>query len=136
MRDEERKAIAQRAHDAINHKNVELLDGHPGYWQTRQVFPLLFSAFPDLTSTVEQQTVAGEWVTTRATMRGTHLGAFMGIAPTGKAVEIMHISLDQVAQSQVVEHFSVSDWLRALITFEIVVAPTAITGTTQSQEER
>ena len=131
MREEVRKAIARRAHDAINHKNVELLDGHPGYWQTRQVFPLLFSAFPDLTSTVEQQTVAGEWVTTRATMRGTHLGAFMGIAPTGKAVEIMHLSLDQVAQSQVVEHFSVSDWLRALITFEIVVAPTAITGAAQ-----
>ena len=131
MRDEDRKAIAQRAHDAINQKKVELLDGHPGYWQTRQVFPLLFSAFPDLTSTVEQQTVAGEWVTTRATMRGTHLGAFMGIAPTGKAVEIMHISLDQVAQSQIVEHFSVSDWLRALITFEIVAAPTAITGGVQ-----
>jgi len=132
MPDEDRKAIARRAHDAINHKNVQLLDGHPGYWQTRQVFPLLFSAFPDLTSTVEQQTVAGEWVTTRATMRGTHLGAFMGIAPTGKAVEIMHISLDQVVQSQIVEHFSVSDWLRALITFEIVVASTAITGTAQS----
>ena len=131
MRDEDRKAIARRAHDAINQKNVELLDGHPGYWQTRQVFPLLFTAFPDLTSTVEQQTVAGEWVTTRATMRGTHLGAFMGIAPTGKVVEIMHISLDQVAQSQIVEHFSVSDWLRALITFEIVVAPRAITGAAQ-----
>ncbi len=65
-------------------------------------------------------------------MRGTHLGAFMGIAPTGKAVEIMHISLDQVAQSHVVEHFSVSDWLRALIAFEIVVAPTAIPGDAHS----
>ena len=132
MREEERKAIARRAHDAINHKQVELLDDQPGYWQTRQVFPLLFAAFPDLTSTVEQQTVAGEWVTTRATMRGTHLGAFMGIAPTGNTVEIMHIGLDQVVQGQVVEHFSVSDWLRALITFEVVGAPSAITGTAQS----
>ncbi len=132
MRDEERKAIVRRPHDAINQKKVELLNGQPGYSQTRQVFPLLFTAFPDLTSTVEQQTVDGEWVTTRATMRGTHLGAFMGIAPTGKAVEIMHIGLDQVVQGQVVEHFSVSDWLRALITFEVVGAPSAITGTAQS----
>ncbi len=132
MRDEERKAIVRRVHDAINQKQVELLDGQPGYWQTRQVFPLLFTAFPDLTSTVEQQTVDGEWVTTRATMRGTHLGAFMGITPTGKAVEIMHIGLDQVVQGQVVEHFSVSDWLRALITFDVVGAPSAITGTGQS----
>ena len=53
MPDEERKALARRAHDAINQKKVELLDGQPGYWQTRQVFPLLFTAFPDLTSTVE-----------------------------------------------------------------------------------
>ena len=127
MRDEDRKAIARRAHDAMNQKNAELLDGHPGYWQTRQVFPLLFSAFPDLTSTVEQQTVAGEWVTTRATIRGTHLGPFMGVAATGKAVEIMHIALDQVVHGQVVEHFSVSDWLRALITFEVVAAPAAVT---------
>ena len=131
MRDEERKAIVRRVHDAINQQKVELLDGQPGYWQTRQVFPLLFTAFPDLTSTVEQQTVDGEWVTTRATMRGTHLGAFMGIAPTGKVVELMHIGLTQVVQGQVVEHFSVSDWLRALISFEVVGAPSAITDTAQ-----
>lgn len=131
MLEEERKATARRAHDAMNQKNAELLDGHPGYWQTRQVFPMLFSAFPDVTSTVEQQTVAGEWVTTRATIRGTHLGTFMDVAPTGKAVEIMHIALDQVVHGQVIEHFSVSDWLRALITFEVVGAATAVTGTKQ-----
>ena len=113
MLDEERKAIARQAHDAMNQKNAGLLDGHPGYWQTRQVFPLLFSAFPDVTSTVEQQTVAGEWVTTRATIRGTHLGAFMGLAPTGKAVEIMHIALDQVVHGQVVE------WRNSLLSDKI-----------------
>jgi predicted ester cyclase len=132
MHDEELKAIVRRAHEAINQKEVELLDGQPAYWQTQQVFPMLFNAFPDLTSTVEQQTVDGEWVTTRATMRGTHLGAFMGVEPTGKAMEIMHIGLDQVVQGQVVEHFGVSDWLRALITFEVVSAPSALTGTAQS----
>ena len=43
----------------------------------------------------------------------------MGVAPTGKAIEIMNISLDQVEEGKVVEHFGVSDWLRALIVFEI-----------------
>jgi SnoaL-like polyketide cyclase len=94
-------------------------------FQTRQVFPLLFTSFPDVSSTIEQQTVEGTWVTTRTTLRGTHLGAFMGVAPTGKAIEIMHISLDQVEEGKVVEHFGVSDWLRALIAFEIVAAPAA-----------
>ncbi len=109
MLPEERLAIARRAHDAINQRNLALLDDHPGYWQTQQFFPLLFTSFPDLSSTIEQQTVEGEWVTTRITLRGTHLGAFMGRAPTGKAIEIMHISLDQVTQGRVVEHFAVSD---------------------------
>ena len=129
MLPEERKAIARLAHEAINQRNLTLLDDHPGYWQTRQIFPLLFQAFPDVSSTIEQQTVEGEWVTTRTTLRGTHLGAFMGVAPTGKAIEIMHISLDQVEEGKVVEHFGVSDWLRALIAFEVLAAPAPITST-------
>ena len=129
MLPEERKAIARRADEAINQKNLTPLDDHPGYWQTRQIFPLLFQAFPDVSSTIEQQTVEGEWVTTHTTLRGTHLGAFMGVAPTGKAIEIMHISLDQVEEGKVVEHFGVSDWLRALIAFEVLAAPAPITST-------
>ncbi len=46
----------------------------------------------------------------------------------GKAIEIMNISLDQVEEGKVVEHFGVSDWLRALIVFEIVAAPAAVTS--------
>ncbi len=125
---EERKAIVRLAHEAINRKNLALLEDHPGYWQTRQVFPLIFAAFPDMSSTIEQQTVEGVWVTTRTTLRGTHLGAFMGVAPTGKAIEIMNISLDQVEEGKVVEHFGVADWLRALIAFELVAAPAAVTS--------
>lgn len=125
---EERKAIVRLTHEAINQKDLARLEDHPGYWQTRQVFPLLFAAFPDLSSTIEQQTVEGTWVTTRTTLRGTHLGVFMGVAPTGKAIEIMHISLDQVEEGKVVEHFGVSDWLRALIAFELVAAPSAVTS--------
>ena len=129
MLPEERKAIARRADEAINQRNLALLDNHPGYWQTQQIFPLLFEAFPYVSSTIEQQTVEREWVTTRSTLRGTHLGAFMGVAPTGKAIEIMHISLDQVEEGKVVEHFGVSDWLRALIAFEVLAAPAPITST-------
>jgi predicted ester cyclase len=127
---EERKAVARLVDEAINQKNLALLDHHPGYWQTRQIFPLLFQAFPDVSSTIEQQTVEGAWVTTRSTLRGTHMGAFMGVSPTGKTIEIMHISLDQIVEGKVVEHFGVSDWLRALIAFEIVTAPAPVTSTT------
>jgi predicted ester cyclase len=128
MQTEQRKAIARLAHEAINSKNVALLAGQPGFWQTQQIFPLLFSAYPDLSSTVEQQTVDGEWVTTRITLRGTHRGEFMGVAPTGKSFEIMQISLDQVAGGKVMEHFGVSDWFRALVAFGVVAAPAAVSA--------
>lgn len=127
MLPEERNAIARLAHEAINHRNLTLLDDHPGYRQTWQVFPLLFTSFPDASSSIKQ-TVGGTRVTTHTTLRGTHLGAFMGVAATGKAIEIMNISLDQVEEGKVVEHFGVSDWLRALIVFEIVAALAAVTS--------
>jgi predicted ester cyclase len=125
MNTEERKALARLASETINSKNLALLDGQPGYWETRQIFPLLFAAFPDLTSEVEQQTVDGEWVTTRTTLRGTHLGEFMGVAPTGKRIAILQISLDQVATGQVVEHFGLADWLQALNAFGVLARPAA-----------
>jgi predicted ester cyclase len=128
VQDEARKAVCRCAEKAINQKNVRLLDDHPGYWQTRQVFPLLFAAFPDLSSTIEQQTVDGEWVTTRATLRGTHLGNFMGIAPTGKTVVTMNISLDQVVHGKIVEHFGASDLMSAFVAFGVLTPDAAFAG--------
>jgi predicted ester cyclase len=128
MQSEELKAVCRCAEEAINQKNVRLLEGHPGYWQTRQVFPLLFWAFPDLSSTVEQQTADGEWVTTRATLRGTHLGDFMGIAPTGKTILTINISLDQVVDGRVVEHFGASDLMPLLVALGVLTPNPAFAG--------
>ena len=132
MLPEERKAIARQAHEAINQRNLALLDDHPGYWQTRQIVPLLFASGNDASSIIEQQTVEGEWVTTRTTLRGTHLGEFMGVAPTGKAIEIMNISLDQVAEGRVVEHFGVTDMMRVLVVLGMLPAPAAVTAQRES----
>ena len=110
MLSEERKALARLSFETINSRDLNLLDNHGGYWETRQVFPKLFQAFPDLTAKVEQQTVEGEWVTTRAMLRGTHLGEFLEIAPSGKALSFMHISLDLVREGKVEKHFGVTDW--------------------------
>ena len=125
MLPDERKAAARLVHEAMSTRNLALIEDHPGYGETRRVFPTLFAAFPDLKATVEQQTVEGEWVTTRVTIRGTQRNEFLGVAPTGRAIEIMHISLDQVVAGKVVEHFGVTDWLRALVAFGIVSPPTA-----------
>src|SRR5919112_502855 len=46
------------------------------------------SAFPDITSTVEKQVAEGDMVVTRWMARGTHLGEFMGVAPSGRRIEV------------------------------------------------
>ncbi len=66
--------------------------------------------FPDLHVTVGQQVAEGEWVVTRVTGRGTHLGAWLGIRPTGKVVEITGVNIDRV-----VEHGGVADLLGPLL---------------------
>jgi predicted ester cyclase len=123
MLDDSRKALARLASEAINTKNLALLEEHPGFWQMRQIFPHLFIGFPDVRDTIEQQMSDGEWVTTRSTVRGTHTGPFMGLPPSGKAITMMTISLDQVVDDKIVEHFGVADWASALSTMGLIPPP-------------
>jgi predicted ester cyclase len=75
--------------------------------------------------TVGQQVAEGEWVVTRVTGRGTHLGAWLGMEPTGKAVEITEVNIDRVVDGRIVEHGGVADLLGALLAMGAIrwVAP-------------
>jgi len=58
----------------------------------RTLAPLL-AALPDLQITLEELVAEGETVAGRATFRGTHRGALLGIAPTGTAVAFSSIGV-------------------------------------------
>jgi predicted ester cyclase len=73
------------------------------------------TTFQDLHITVEQQIAEGEWVATRVTARGTHAGAWMGMRPTGKSVEITGVNLDRVVDGRIVEHGGAANMLEALL---------------------
>jgi hypothetical protein len=62
---------------------------------------------------------------TRVTGRGTHLGAWLGLAPTGMAVEIAGVNIDRVVGGLIVEHGGVADLLGALLAMRAIrwVAP-------------
>jgi predicted ester cyclase len=81
--------------------------------------------YPDLHVTVGQQIAEGEWVVTRVTGRGTHLGAWLGLRPTGKAVEISGVNIDRVVDGRIVEHGGVADLLGPLLAMGAIqwVAP-------------
>ena len=52
----------------------------------KQRFTSMYTAFPDLQVTIEDMFAEGDKVMARWTMRGTHKGDLMGLAPTGKQV--------------------------------------------------
>jgi len=71
--------------------------------------------YPDLHLTIEQQIAEGDWVVTRVTARGTHLGTWLGMKPTGKAVEITAVNIDKVVEGRIVEHGGAANLLEALL---------------------
>jgi steroid delta-isomerase-like uncharacterized protein len=78
------------------------------------LFDMFFSAFPDLRADIHDQVAEGDKVTTRKTFRGTHQGPFMGIPPTGNAVEWDVIDIVRVEDGTICEHWNVVDALSLL----------------------
>ena len=70
-----------------------------------------FAAFPDSQWTIEDLIAEGDKVAARATLRGTHRGEFMGIAPTGKHVTMTAIGLCRVEEGKFAEAWLNSDVL-------------------------
>ena len=71
--------------------------------------------YPDLHVAVEQQIAEGEWVVSRITARGTHLGTWLGMRPTGKRVEITGVNIDRVVGGRIVEHGGAANLLGPLL---------------------
>jgi len=60
-------------------------------------------AFPDGKHTILDQIAEGDKVVTRYTWTGTHLGEFMGIAPTGKKVTFSMIDIVRIQNGKIIE---------------------------------
>src|SRR6266542_2859125 len=61
------------------------------------------TAFPDLVETIEELVAEGDFVVERMSFRATHLGEFMGIAPTGKAVSWSAIAIYHLQGGRIAE---------------------------------
>jgi steroid delta-isomerase-like uncharacterized protein len=67
------------------------------------------AAFPNLRYQVEEVIVAGDRVTTRWRATGTHVGTFLGIDPSGRAVTMHGISVFALRDGRIAEVWSVWD---------------------------
>ena len=71
--------------------------------------------YPDLMIQVLQQIAEGEWVVSRITAKGTHMGKWLGIEPTGKILEYTGINIDRVIDGLIVEHGGAANMLGPLM---------------------
>jgi predicted ester cyclase len=129
---EEARNIAAftRFHDAVNAHDAETLartiddfvlpDAEirtplpidaAGPEKLKQVWSLLFAVYPDLHLAVDDMIAAGDKIVVRNTVTGTHLGEFMGSAPTGRSVTYNEIFIFRFIDGRVAETWGVVDVL-------------------------
>lgn len=125
---ERNKAVVTRAEDAWNEGILDeafsyFADGYkdrtpppmPGLPQGKQGLMVLLrafrEAFPDGEVTIDVMIAEGDLVCYHSTARGTHEGEFLGIAPTGRSVEVGAIHIHRVVDGKIVEHWGRSDQL-------------------------
>jgi predicted ester cyclase len=86
-----------------------VLHGYPADLQgiegLRTFHAALWEAFPDAQLTVEDLVVDEDRAALRYRLRGTHGGAYLGVAPTGRAFDVEGITLLRLAGGRVVEEW-------------------------------
>lgn len=125
--------ILRQVFSAFDQNDWTIFDHHPGLHETRQHLPQLYAAFPDLHHTIETELVEGELIGCVATLRGTHRGPFMGIAPTGKPVSFMLLLIDRIVDDKIVEHWAIPDFMSL---FQQIEASFSLTQNISRVEER
>jgi len=96
------------APDCINHEVPPGMNNR-GPESIRQVVMMLRTAFPDLHFTIEELVAEGDTVAARVTLSGTHLGPFMGMAPTGRSVRQAQVHFVRFRDGKGIEHRAVRD---------------------------
>jgi steroid delta-isomerase-like uncharacterized protein len=75
----------------------------------RVLYKRLREAFPDFRPEIHWQTVDSDIVTTYKTYHGTHLGDFLGVAPTGKAIQFETVDAMRVRDGKITDHWGVAN---------------------------
>jgi steroid delta-isomerase-like uncharacterized protein len=93
--------------DEFAHPNVVGNDSHFGtsVESFKEHFKERITAFPDVRIDPIEIVSEGDWVATRWLMTGTHKGEYMGVAATGKRVEVTGMSFDRLEDGRIIEGY-------------------------------
>jgi predicted ester cyclase len=117
MSAEENKAMVRRLLEAINTANMDVVDelfAPELAGQAKQGFTAFRSAFPDWREEIADLVAEEDKVVGRFKCSGTHRGEMMGIAPTGKHMEVDEVYFFRVENGKFVEFWGLEDNLNRM----------------------
>lgn len=99
------------ADDLVEHEELPG-GGSPTREGVQQFFRDQIAAFPDFAMTLQQVVDGGDTVAARVRLTGTHQAEFMGMPPSGRAIDIELIDIMRFGDDGLVhEHWGVADGL-------------------------
>jgi steroid delta-isomerase-like uncharacterized protein len=138
MSTEESKAVARRYyHDVLNNRRLDALDqlavadyaehdpfpgqqdGRPGLMQRVEMLIDAFAPYFEIEDVIAE----GDRVVVRWTHTGTHVGEFLGMAPTGRSFNIAGIDIYRMQDGKLAEHWHVVDQFSLLVQLGVIPAP-------------
>ena len=101
------------SHDAVFHVpgRREPVRGPEGYLE---IIGMMRSGFPDIQWSLEEMIAENDKVAARFIMRGTHQGAFFGVPPTGKKIQVQAMNIYRLKDGKFVEERGQPDLLGLL----------------------
>jgi C-1 hydroxylase len=120
---EENKAVVRKMFEAVNERNLTVLDEvvapdfvdrlhqSRGLEALEQTVAEIYRSFLDFSEKTEDLIAEGDKVWVCLTQTVTHLGDFHGLDPTSKKFTITSVDIFRIANGKIVEGWSVSDQL-------------------------
>jgi serine phosphatase RsbU (regulator of sigma subunit) len=110
--EEENKVLCNRGAEAVSRGDLDAVDeiyAPDNAQKLKESIAEIRRAFPDYHGTNVIQIAEGDLVANRFVYYGTHLGEYMGLAPTGKQVTLEGLSIDRVVDGKIVESWAQFD---------------------------
>ena len=117
--EENKRLVVRLFSEAMNNKNPEVVDEiislsyvnhgfpntNPGIEGFKEIIEQFTKTFPDMHIDQEVVMAENDMVATKGTWKGTHKGDFMGIAATGKEVEVSFMDMWKFKDGKAVENW-------------------------------
>lgn len=110
------KAFIQEYFQALSNqpKSEALLDRYMTDQDLKHHIAFFEASFPNYTILAEDMIAEGDKVSVRCRFQGTHKGDLMGLAPTGKSVDVPFQIIYRLEKGKIAEHWMAVDQMELM----------------------